>query len=478
MKVIIIGSGFGGLSAACLLAKKGYDVTVIEKNEQVGGRAGLLEKNGYRFDMGPSWYLMPDVFEKFYNELGTTASEQLTLQRLDPSYRIYFENETLDIGDHDATVELFESVEPGAGAKLKEYLKIAEYKYDVAINEFLYKEYKSVWDFINFRLMKEGSNLHVFDSFDKYTRRYFKDEKLNKILQYSIVFLGGAPKNTPGLYSLMSHVDFNLGVWYPKGGMNAVAKSYEKIARENGVTFITSAPVQRIIVEEGKAVAVQANNKVYSADVIVSNADYHHTETQLLGRDYQSYPQSYWDKRTVAPSAFIMYMGAKKRVDLEHHNLFLMSDWVKHFDTIFDNPGWPEKFSYYVCAPSKTDDVAPPGCENMFVLLPIASGIEDTPQIREKYKELVLADMEKHVGSFRDDLEVCEVFTLNDFQTRYNSFKGTALGLSHTLMQTAFFRPSHRSKKVRNLYYTGHYTHPGIGVPMTLISSTILRDIL
>lgn len=478
MKVVIIGSGFGGLSAACLLAKKGYSVTVIEKNDQVGGRAGMLEKNGYRFDMGPSWYLMPDVFEKFYNELGTTADEQLTLQRLDPSYRIYFENETLDIGDHDATVELFERIEPGAGAKLKEYLKIAEYKYDVAINEFLYKEYKSVWDFINFRLMKEGSNLHVFDSFDKYTRRYFKDEKLNKILQYSIVFLGGAPKNTPGLYSLMSHVDFNLGVWYPKGGMNAVAKSYEKIARELGVTFVTSAPVQRIIVEDGKAVGVQANNTVYDADVVVSNADYHHTETQLLSREHQSYPQSYWDKRTVAPSAFIMYMGAKKRVDLEHHNLFLMSDWVKHFDTIFDNPGWPDKFSYYVCAPSKTDTVAPEGCENMFVLLPIASGIEDTPEIREKYKELVLADMEKHVGAFRDELEVCEVFTLNDFQERYNSFKGTALGLSHTLMQTAFFRPSHRSKKVGNLYYTGHYTHPGIGVPMTLISSTILRDIL
>ena len=479
MDVIVIGSGFGGLSIAALLSKE-HNVTLIEKNEQCGGRASMFKAKGFSFDMGPSWYLMPEVFENFYNEFNLDVNKELKLIKLDPSYRMFFKNDVVDLSsDINKNFELFEKIEKGSSVKLKKYLKQAEYQYNIAMKEFIYKEYNNFGDILNWRLAVEGSKLNVFQNLDQHVSKYFKNDKIKKILEYTMVFLGGAPKNTPALYSIMSHVDLNLGVFYPVGGMNALAKSMEKICKKNKVKFVYNDEVKEILVKDKKAVGVKTLKDFYKADLIVSNADYQHTEMNLIKEKNRTYNKKYWDKRVIAPSGFILYLGLKKKIkNLDHHNLFLEQDWMDHFNKIFDNPKWPDKFSYYVCCPSKTDkNVAPKGKENIFVLLPVASGIKDTPEIREKYKNLILDDMEKRLGeNIRDNIEYIKIFAHRDFKNRYNAFKGTALGLSHTLMQTALFRPKNKSKKINNLYYTGHYNHPGIGVPMVIISSQILNQ--
>ncbi|MFT4304538.1 MAG: phytoene desaturase family protein [Candidatus Woesearchaeota archaeon] len=479
MEVIVIGSGFGGLSIAALLSKE-HKVTLIEKNEQSGGRASMFKQKGFSFDMGPSWYLMPEVFEKFYNDLGYNVNKELNLIKLDPSYRMFFKNDLVDISsDIKKNYKLFEKIEKGSSVKLKKYLSKAKYQYDIAMKEFIYKEYNNFGDILNWRLAVEGSKLNVFQNLDQHVSKYFKNDKIKKILEYTMVFLGGAPKNTPALYSIMSHVDLNLGVFYPMGGLNALAKSMEKICKKNKVKFVFNDEVKQIITKNNKAMAVKTEKDLYKADLVVSNADYEHTEMDLLNDKNRTYDKKYWNKRVIAPSGLILYMGLNKKIkNLKHHNLFLEHDWMEHFNKIFDDPKWPDKFSYYVCCPSKTDKaVAPKGKENIFVLLPVASGIADNEKIREKYKDLIIEDMEKRLGEkFKDNIEYIRIFAQRDFKKRYNAFKGTALGLSHTLMQTALFRPKNKSKKISNLYYTGHYNHPGIGVPMVIISSQILRD--
>ncbi len=477
-KVIIIGAGFGGLSAAALLAYKGFDVTVFEKNDQSGGRASVYREKGFTFDMGPSWYLMPDVFEKFFAEFGKKPTDFFELKRLDPAYRIYHgKNEYVDVSaDLEKNMALFEAMEPGSAKQLTRYLAQSKYQYDVSMSDFLYKDYTSLMDFFNRRMLVEGRKLHVFESLDTYTRRYFKSDKLRKILEYSMVFLGGAPKNTPAIYSLMSHIDFNLGVWYPTGGIGAVVQAIEKVARSYGAHFAFNTPVERIIVEDKQARAVVVNGQTIEADIIISGADYKHTESTLLTKENQTYSKKYWDKRTLAPSAFMLYLGYDRKIaGLEHHTLFFDNDWVRHFDAIFEHPEWPEHPSYYVSCASKTDPtIVPPGGEALVILVPIAAGLEDTDEIREKYTEKVLVHLESLLGQNLHDTVVKKVFSQRDFASMFNAYKGTALGLSHTLMQTAVFRPRHQSKKVSNLYYTGQYTHPGIGMPMCLISSELV----
>jgi phytoene desaturase len=328
-------------------------------------------------------------------------------------------------------------------------------------------------------MLMEGRKLHVFEKLEAYTKRYFKNDRLRKKLEYSMVFLGGAPKNTPALYSLMSHVDFNLGVWYPMGGMGVVTQALEKLARDLGVEFKFETEVTKIVSENGNVSEVQTNKGNFKADVVVFNGDYHYAETTLLAKADQTYKQSYWDKRTVAPSGFIMFLGLNKKIkNLEHHTLFFDNDWQEHFDGIFEHPEWPEKPSYYVCAPSKTDpSVAPEGKEAVFILVPVAAGLEDSDELRESYAKKIITHLEELVGeSIEDAVDVKRIYTQRDFYADYFAFKGTALGLSHTLLQTAIFRPHHRSKKVQNLFYTGQYTHPGIGMPMTLISSQIVAE--
>lgn len=482
-KVIIVGSGFGGLAASGLLANHGYDVTVIEKNEQPGGRASVWKKDGFTFDMGPSWYLMPDVFEKFFSDFDKKPQDYMDLIRLDPSYRVFFsEDEFFDISAYmQKNYDLFEKLEPGAKKKMKEYLELSKYEYDIAMKDFIYKDYKHLTDFFKPKLIIEGTKLHMFQKLDDFAQRFFKSEKIRKILEYTIVFLGGSPYDSPALYSLMSHVDFNMGVWFPKGGMGKLVEAMHKLAVEQGAKFKFNEPVTQIIVENGNVVGVKTTKNKYEADIVVVNADYAWAEQNLLEDKYRSYSIRYWEKRKIAPSAYLLYLGLDKQLKrFIHHNLYFYTNWEKHFNDIFVDPKWPEDFSYYVSCISKTDKkTAIKNGENVFVLIPVAAGLNDTKKTREKYFNKTIEHMEYLAGeNIRDHIVVKRIFAHSDFSSRYNAYKGTALGLAHTLKQTAIFRPKHESKKVKNLYYTGHYNHPGIGVPMVIISSQILSELI
>jgi phytoene desaturase len=480
---IIIGAGFGGLSTACYLAKAGYQVTVIEKNERVGGRANLFEAEGYSFDMGPSWYLMPDVFEHFFTIMGEKVEDHLDLRKLDPSYRIFFKNTDQIINIHpgtEANKETFEMLEPGSYEKFLDYLKRSKYQYEVAIGDFMYKNYSSVLDFFNLRMAIEGSKLSVFSKMDTYVKRFFRTPEMQKIMQYTLVFLGSSPYNTPALYNIMTHIDFNMGVYYPMGGMHQVALAVGNVAKKHGVTFIMNTPVARINVNgENLATGVTLENgEVIEADLVVSNADRWFTETHLLEEKHREYKPSYWEKRAMAPSGLVLYLGVDGAVpEIKHHTLVFAEDWEEGFGQIFDRPQWPTDPSFYICNPSKTDpNVAPEGKENLFVLVPIAPDLDYTDESLRAYEDKILEEIEHHCGipNFRERIEYRKSFSVKDFKEVYNSYKGTALGLAHTMMQTAAFRPDTVSKKVKNLYYAGGSTNPGNGVPICLISGELV----
>jgi phytoene desaturase len=481
--ILIVGSGFGGLSAAALLANEGFNVTVLEKNSSPGGRARVWSESGFKFDLGPSWYLMPDVFERFFAEFEKKPSDFYELIRLDPAYRLIFgKDDVVDISPRlEDNLELFNFLEDRGADKMINYLKTAKYQYDVSMDGILYEDLTSVFDFLKPRLLMRGMRLNVFGNLEKKVNKIFSSDKLKKILLYSVVFLGGDPKNTPAIYSLMSHVDFNLGVWYPKGGIGSLVEGMITLGKSLGVTYIYDQEVTSVQVENGIAKGVTTATAQFQADAVVINTDYHHAETQLLSPEYQRYPEKYWEKKTIAPSAYLIYLGLDiKLPGLDHHTLVLDNDWQRHFRQIFDDPQWPQYPSYYVCSPSKTDDtVAPEGHENLFILVPVAAGLDDTDANREMYFEKMISHFEDLMGqNIRNHIVVKRIFTQRDFVADYNAYKGTALGLSHTLMQSVMFRPHHKSKKVSNLYFTGQYTHPGIGVPMVLISSTIVRDLI
>lgn len=482
MKVIIIGAGVGGLATAAFLARDGFDVTILEKNQTPGGRARTWEKDGFLFDMGPSWYLMPEIFEHFFTQFDKKVEDFYNILRLNPSYRIFFRDEVLDISANlEETMALFERLEKNGADKLRKYLKQAQDKYEYLLKGLMYEDLAGIRAMFSPKLMAAGWKLSIFSNIDKLTKKYFSDERARKILQYTIVFLGGNPKNTPALYSMISHIDFNLGVWYPYGGIGKIVEAVHKLAVENGAELRFETEVTKIEIENKLAERVITTNEAFDADIVVSNADYPHSEIDFLEKRYQTYPKQYWEKKTIAPSAFVLYLGLNKKIEnLTHHNVILDYDWVKHFEQIFENPSWPDEPAYYLCCPSKTDDsVAPSGGENIFVTIPISPGIADTPEIREAYFNKILTHMEKIVGeNIRDSLVVKRIFSLNDFANDYNAYMGTAVGLTHTFRQSAFFRPRHKSKKVKNLYYSGAYTHPGIGVPMTLIAAEIVGDLI
>ena len=498
--VTVVGGGFGGLSTACYLADAGAEVRVIEKNEQLGGRASTLEVDGFRFDMGPSWYLMPDVFERFFGHFGREPEDYYSLERLDPHYKIFFKdseelrssNDSSGRGlrehgggveiapDRERVKELFETYEPGAGEQLDRYLEKSRQNYEVGMEHFVYEDRSSLRDFLSWDVARNARGLSLLGSMQGHVEKYFDHPKLQQIMQYTLVFLGGSPTNTPALYNLMSHVDFNLGVYYPEGGLGGVVDAIASLGEELGVEYRLNEPVTHIR-ETREGMLVRTAEDEYESDIVVSNADYAHTEQDLLdGRDRQ-YPPDYWDERTYAPSAFLLYLGVEGDVpNLEHHTLVLPTDWNEHFEQIFDDPEWPEDPAYYLCAPSKTDDsVAPEGHSNLFVLVPIAPGLEDTPEIRERYRDLVLSDVAANTGEELEGRIVFEeTFCVRDFARRYNSQRGTALGLAHTLRQTAPFRPPHRSKAVDGLYFVGAGTTPGIGVPMCIISGQLTAEMV
>ena len=477
---VVIGGGFGGLSTACYLAGEGLDVTILEKNGQLGGRASRLERDGFKFDMGPSWYLMPDVFERFFGHFDRTPGEYYGLERLDPHYRIFFKDgDQVDIsGDLEETKELFETYETGAGEAFDAYLDQAEETYEIGMEHFVYTDRANFRDYVDWDVVKNARGMKFLGSMQSHVEDYFEHPKLQQIMQYTLVFLGGSPSNTPALYNLMSHVDFNLGVYYPEGGLGGVVDGIVEMGSELGVEYRTDTPVQAIRGERGEF-QVTTGGGLVEPDIVVSDADYAHTEQELLSPADRQYEESYWEGRTYAPSAFLMYLGVEGELDeLEHHTLVLPTDWETHFAQIFDDPDWPEDPAYYVCVPSKTDDtVAPEGHGNLFALVPIAPGLTDDTETKEWYRDLVLDDLAEHTGTdLRDRIVVEELFSVSDFGERYNAREGTALGLAHTLRQTGPLRPGHRSSALDGLYFTGSYTTPGIGVPMCLISGQHAAD--
>ncbi len=474
--IIVIGAGFGGLTAAALAAKQGHDVTLLEKNDQIGGRAYVKHVDGYSFDLGPSWYMMPEVFERFFAHFNKKVPYKLT--RLDPSYRIFFEDETIDVSaDLKENLALFDRLEPDGAKKLTRYLAQAEYQYNTAMKHFIYRPYLKHTDMLNIKLGIEGAKLKLYQSMETYVNKEFTSDKARKILLYTLVFLGGDPKRTPSLYSLMSHVDFNLGVYYPEGGMQTVAKAIAQQATAHNAKIRLNEPVQRINTENKKVVSVTTTKDTYAADAVIANADYHHVETQLLTKKDTSYNENYWAKKTIAPSGLIITLGINKKVpELDHHNLFFATDWQRHFANIFDNPDWPDNPSYYVCKPSHSDPtVAPKGCETLFILVPVAADLDDTD--KDAYAQQIIDHLDKH-APIKGNITHQEVHAHSYFSEHFNAYKGTALGLAHTLLQTASFRPRQQSPKIKNLYYAGQYTHPGIGVPMTVISGEIAAQLI
>ena len=486
---LVIGAGFAGLSAASFLAKKGWDVTIAEKNEMAGGRARKFEAEGFTFDMGPSWYWMPDVFEKYFGSFGKKVSDFYELQRLDPSYRVYFEKATWDLpANYEALKNLFESIEPGAGNALDLFLAEAKYKYEVGVGKLVYQPSLSITEFIDFELIKGVFKLDVFQSMKTHIARYFKHPYIQFLMEFPVLFLGALPENTPALYSLMNYADIKGGTWYPKNGMYSIVEAMVKVAKSLGVQFKLGEGVMQIVVENGIATKVISKvnetqmQEIYSFDVLIGAGDYHHIETKLLEKKYQSYSEKYWDSRVLAPSSLLYYIGLNKKLkDVTHHSLFFDSDFSVHGSEIYSNPMWPSNPLFYASVPSVTDPtVAPAGCENLFLLIPIAAGLEgDTADVREKYFNLIIERLEKKWGqTITDAIVYKRSYAVADFKNDYHSFKGNAYGLANTLLQTAFLKPSCKSKKVKNLYYTGQLTVPGPGVPPSLISGEVVANLI
>ncbi|MCS6975087.1 MAG: phytoene desaturase family protein [Cyclobacteriaceae bacterium] len=479
--VAVIGSGFASLSAACHLAKAGYRVTIFEKNETPGGRARQFQSSGFTFDMGPSWYWMPDVFESFFAAFGKKSSDYYQLERLDPSYRIYYGiNDFLDIpAGIEPLAQLFEQIEPGSAKFLKKFLDEARYKYEVGINKLVYKPGLSLTELLDLRVLTGVFRLHVFSSLSAHVRKYFRNPRLIQLLEFPVLFLGATPQKIPALYSLMNYADIALGTWYPKGGMFKVVEAMVSLARELGVQFHFNTPVSQIVLNGTRAKGLIAGNEVLPFDFIVAGADYHHVEQALLPESHRNYAESYWNKRVLAPSSLIFYLGINKKLNnLLHHTLFFDEDFNRHAHAIYNEPHWPERPQFYLSCTSKTDStVAPPGSEAVMILIPVAPGLEDTSEIRNRYFEEVITRLEQLTGQpIRSHIVYQRSYAHRDFINDYHAFKGNAYGLANTLLQTAHLKPKLINKKVPNLFYTGQLTVPGPGVPPSLISGKVVAD--
>lgn len=476
----IIGSGFSALAASCYLAKQGHTVTVYEKNTSIGGRARQFKKEGFTFDMGPTWYWMPDVFERFFADFGKKPSDYYELTKLSPAYSVYFGiRDFVTIADHlEEIAATFESIEPGSAKQLKSFMAEAQNNYDIAIKDLVYRPGVSPSELITAETAKNLGQF--FGNISKNIRKRFKNKKLIQILEFPVLFLGAKPSDTPSFYSFMNFADFGLGTWHPKNGMYSVILAMKKMAEELGVKINTDCAVEKIIVEEGTAKGLIVNGEKITADIVLSGADYHHTETLLDEKD-RAYTESYWDKKTFAPSSLLFYVGFDKKIEnVEHHTLFFDVDFDRHAEAIYDNPKWPDEPLFYASFPSKTDQaVAPEGNEAGIFLIPLAPGIEDTEALRNVYFDKIINRFEKLTEqAVKNSVIFKESFCVNDFIKEYNSYKGNAYGLANTLFQTAFLRPKLKSQKVKNLYFTGQLTVPGPGVPPALISGKLVSELI
>lgn len=479
-KITIIGSGFSALAASCYLAKEGFNVTILEKNNTVGGRARQLVKEGFTFDIGPTWYWMPDVFEKFFADFDKKPSDYYHLDKLNPAYEVYFDKvDSIKIPDNLSEIlAIFEKEETGSANHLESFLDNAKHNYDVAIKDLVYRPGISITELITPVTIRKANQF--FSSIRTTVRRKIKNSRLQQIMEFPVLFLGAKPSNTPSFYSFMNYADFGLGTWHPKGGMYEVVKAMVTLAVELGVKIETTQNVEKINVENGVVKSVVSNGITIESDIVLSGADYHHTET-LLDEKYRGYSEKYWDSKIFAPSSLLFYVGFNKKIDnVSHHTLFFDTEFDVHAKDIYDSPKWPEKPLFYASFPSMTDaSVAPEGTEAGIFLIPIAPGIDDTPEIREKYFQNIIGRFETLTNqNVSNNIIFTESFCVNDFVKDYNSYKGNAYGLANILTQTAFLRPKIISKKVKNLFFTGQLTVPGPGVPPSIISGKIVSDLI
>lgn len=477
--VTVIGAGFSGLAAATCLAQQGFEVTILEKNSIAGGRARKFEVEGYTFDMGPSWYWMPDVFDDYFALFGKKTADYYDLKRLDPSYRVVFgKDEVMNVPAKMSELEaMFESYEKGSAVNLRKFLAEAEYKYNVGMGEFVHKPSLSVFEFMDIRILKSMFRLQMFTSMSKHVNQLFKNKKLIQLLEFPVLFLGATPENTPAMYSLMNYADMTLGTWYPMGGMHKIIEGMVSLAKEMGVKIKLNQEVTQINLEKNSVVSLSTKTDTFQTDVVVGAADYHHVEQHLIPKSHRIYSESYWQKRTMAPSSLLFYLGINKKLkNLKHHNLFFDEDFKHHAYQIYENPAWPDAPLFYVCIPSITDDsVAPEGCENVFLLVPVAPGLEDSEEIRERYYDLIMERLEDLTEqNIREAVVYKRSFAHRDFEKDYHAFRGNAYGLANTLLQTAFLKPKMKSSKIDNLYYAGQLTTPGPGVPPSLISGQVV----
>ena len=486
-KAVIIGSGFAGLSAASFLAKAGYDVTVLEKQSAPGGRARQLKEQGFTFDMGPSWYWMPGVFERFFNCFGKSVADYYHLERLDPSYRIYWADDVMDVpANYDELKKLFEDTELGSAQQLDAFMAEAAYKYNIGINKLVQKPGQSISEFLDWDVIKGVFKLDVFTNMKKHVGKYFKHPKLKEMMEFPVLFLGALPQNTPALYSLMNYADIKLGTWYPQGGMYKIVEGMYSLAKELGVKFYFDCDVTKIEIDTCEAKSVTAQLTInyqlstinLPADVVIGAADYNFIETKLLPENCRTYSDEYWNKRVMAPSCLLYYVGLNKKLNnVLHHSLFFDTDFEVHGNEIYTQPQWPADPLFYVSITSVSDNTtAPEGCENLFFLIPVAAGLQgDTEELRDRYFENIIKRFENRTGqSVKENIVYKKSYSVSNFVNDYNSFKGNAYGLANTLMQTAVLKPSCKSKKVKNLFYTGQLTVPGPGVPPSLISGEVV----
>ncbi len=484
--VVVIGSGFAGLSAAThLAARANCSVTLLEKNDSPGGRARKFEAKGFTFDMGPSWYWMPDVFERYFAHFGKKPSDYYDLIRLDPSYSVIFgENDTLDLpADLAQFKAMIEEIEPGAGIQLDRFLAQAKYKYEVGIQDLVQRPSRSFLEFASPQLLLDVIRMDVFQSMSRHVRKFFSHEKIIRLMEFPVLFLGATAENIPALYSLMNYADIALGTWYPKKGMHEIIRAMVSLAEEKGVKIRYSAAVEEIEINDGEAKQIRLTSaEIIPCDVVVAGADYHHVDRHLINPNYSNYSEGYWDKRVMAPSSLLFYLGVDTKLkNLHHHNLFFDEPLGPHADAIYKNPRWPEKPLFYVCVPSITDPtVAPDGMENLFLLIPLAPDLEDSEMLREKYYDIIMTRLEKLTGQeIRSHVIFKRSYAHTDFKKDYHAFKGNAYGLANTLRQTALLKPSLKNKKVKNLFYTGQLTVPGPGVPPSLISGEVVaREVI
>ena len=479
-KIIVVGSGFSSLSVASYLAQEGHQVEIFEKNEMPGGRARQFKRDGFTFDIGPSWYWMPDVFDSYFGDFGKKVADYYKLEKLDPGYEVYFDNqESIKIGDSlEKIYAAFESEEAGSSIPLKRFIQKAADNYDIAIKDLVYRPGISPLELITPATIKKVG--YFLSTIKREVMKEFNNPRLAQILQFPVLFLGAKPSQTPAFYNFMNFADFGLGTWHPDKGMYSVVEGMVKLAKELGVTFHLNETVEEITVENKKAVGIVSNGQKHNADVVISGADYHHSET-LLKPQYRAYTEAYWDKKTFAPSSLLFFIGMDKKVkNVSHHTLFFDVDFDAHAADIYDHPKWPKNPLFYANFPSITDtSMAPEGKEACFLLIPIAPGLEDTEELREKYFDMVIDRLESLTDqTIRESILFTESFCVNDFVEQYNSYKGNAYGMANTLLQTAFLRPKLKSKKVDNLYFTGQLTVPGPGVPPSLISGKLVANLV